>query len=246
MDWSAQRARLRLLSGFRLEHHGTAVTLSAAGQRLLALLSVRGAMARTAVAGTLWPEATERHAHGSLRTTLWRLGHAGFPLVESRTDRLALANTVDVDVRSFVAWARRVLARATSDDDLDTAAVHGGDLLPGWYEDWVLFERERLRQLQLHALEDAALQLCESRRYGTAIDVALRAVRLEPLRESANRTLITIHLHENNGFEAIRQFRTFRRLLNAELGVEPSPQLRALISDWLPHVGPEPVRVPQR
>jgi hypothetical protein len=58
-----------------------------------------------------------------------------------------------------------------------------GELLPGWYDDWVMFERERLRQLQLHALETMAHRLAKEHRYADAVDVALAAVRLEPLRE---------------------------------------------------------------
>src|SRR4029450_13229953 len=79
-----------------------------------------------------------------------------------------------------------------------------GELLPGWYEDWVLFERERLRQLQMHALEAIAGRLTAERGFAGGIGGGRAAVRLEPLRESATRALIAAHLAENNVVEAVR------------------------------------------
>jgi DNA-binding SARP family transcriptional activator len=227
--------RLKLLDGFRLERDGNVLALTPGGQRLLALLGLRGAMTRAAAAGALWPVASEGHAHGSLRTTLWRLGRTAAPLVNTESDHLELPEAIDVDVNSFTDWAMRLVNKLTVEDsDLHNAVTMNGDLLPGWYEDWVLFERERLRQLRLHALDSAASQLCHRRRYAAAIEVALEAIRLEPLRESAHRTLITIHICEENLVEALRHFRSFRRLLNTELGVEPSPLLTSLISERVP------------
>lgn len=102
-------------------------------------------------------------------------------------------------------------------------------MLPGWYEDWVIFERERLRQLRLHALEAAAAQLCEHGQHAAALDMAFEAVRNEPLRESAHRTVILIHLAEGNFAEALWEYERFRKLLIGQLGVEPSRELTRLV-----------------
>ncbi len=228
--------RLRLLGGFRVEQGDSVLAPPSGGQRLLAILGTRGAMSRTAAAGILWPDVPERHAQGSLRTTLWRLGRIHPQLVETAADRLDLASGIEVDLRSFTLSATRLINRTALEDcdDLDTSISMTGELLPGWYEDWVLYERERVRQLRLRALEALATHLCRRGSYAAAIDIALEAIQLEPLRESAHHTLITVHLHEENVIEAVRHFRSFSQLLRDELGVELSPRIAALISNQVP------------
>ena len=115
--------------------------------------------------------------------------------------------------------------------DLDSVRLADlvGDLLPDWYDDWLQDEREGLRQTRLHALESLARRLSASGRHADAIQAALAAIRLEPLRETAHHTLIEIHLAEGNWSEACRQFQRCRRLLREELGVEPSDSMRLLL-----------------
>ena len=140
---------------------------------------------------------------------------------------------IEVDVRNVMAFARRLSqARAASQTvDLDAVPLADlvGDLLPDWYADWLQDEREGLRQTRLHALESLARGLCESGRYADAIQAALAALHLEPLRETAHQTLIEIHLAEGNWSEACRQFQRCQRLLREELGVEPSNSMRLLL-----------------
>jgi DNA-binding SARP family transcriptional activator len=150
-------------------------------------------------------------------------------------DSLALSPVVSVDVQTFVETARRALGegeRAIEEPQTPVLAVVG-ELLPGWYEDWVLFERERLRQLQMHALEAVSAQLTAAGRYAEAIEAALAAIALEPLRESATRALILAHLAENNVVEAVRRFEAFRDCLYEELGVGPTPELERLLGSDL-------------
>jgi tetratricopeptide (TPR) repeat protein len=66
-------------------------------------------------------------------------------------------------------------------------------------------------------------------RLGQALEAALAAVWGEPLRESAHRVLIKVHLAEGNYGEAMRQYRLYREQLNSELGLDPSPQIQALV-----------------
>jgi DNA-binding SARP family transcriptional activator len=222
--------RLRLLDGFRLEHAGGVLAVARAEQRLVALLGVRGSGTRTELAGLLWPDASEANAMASLRTALWRLRSTHTELVSRQSDGLAIGAQVAVDVAAFVAAARNAL---TAHDGLPPVAVlaGAGELLPGWYDDWVLLERERLRQVQLHALEALAGRLCAEGRYLEAIEAALSAIRLEPLRETATRALIAVHLAEHNVVEAARRYRVFRDVLARELSVAPSPALRRMV-EW--------------
>jgi DNA-binding SARP family transcriptional activator len=106
---------------------------------------------------------------------------------------------------------------------------HSGDLLPDWYDDWVVIERERFRQDRLHALEALCGQLTEAHRFGEAIAAGAAAVAAEPLRESAHRALVAAHLAEGNRGEALRQYQVFRRLIRSNLHIEPTERMRSLI-----------------
>jgi DNA-binding SARP family transcriptional activator len=103
------------------------------------------------------------------------------------------------------------------------------DLLPGWYEDWVVFERERIRQRLLHALESLSRRLVKLARFADAVEVAMTAVSLEPLRESAQRVLIEAHVAEGNQVEARRAFTAYERLDGCELGITPSGELASVL-----------------
>ena len=146
---------------------------------------------------------------------------------------LELAAGVSVDLRDAQALAHRILLVdiAPSDADMTVAAIDvlSSELLPDWYEDWAVIKAEDWRQLRLHALEALALKLMDSKRFADAIQAARATIEADPLRESARAVLIRIHLAEGNQSEALAEFAGFRALLLNELGVEPTPALRALL-----------------
>ncbi|MFI6449542.1 BTAD domain-containing putative transcriptional regulator [Kitasatospora sp. NPDC050543] len=223
--------RLRLFDGFELRRGQEQLPLPLNSQRLIALLGLRESTTRGQAGGILWPEVSEQQAGGRLRTTLWRIQRTGWAIVECR-GQLALAPGIEVDVRTWLRSARSVLDDPGAADLAQLAAVRPvGDLLPGWYEDWVLVERERLRQLQLHTLETASGRLLKEGRHADALESGMRAVQLEPTRESAHRAVIRVHLAEGNLGEAVRQFEACRAVLRSELGVGPSPLLQALLCE---------------
>jgi DNA-binding SARP family transcriptional activator len=115
------------------------------------------------------------------------------------------------------------------DLEIDGRQLNPDQLLPGWYDDWVIFERERLRQRILHGLEALSSHLCAGGRVAESVDAALQAVHLEPLRETAQRVLITAHLAEGNHVEARRALAAYGRLLHDELGLRVSADLTDLV-----------------
>jgi len=226
-----EQAQLGLFGGWLLEWAGRRTELPSAAKRLIAYVALNGGANRSVVAGTLWPEVSEPHANGSLRSTLWRVNKLRPRLIRDLGGVLSLDDNVHVDVREFSAAARRIINVDSRAEALPPWADRGGELLPGWYDDWVVFERERLRQLRLHALEALAAALCDRGRHAEALDAALDAVGCEPLRESAHHTIVRIHLAEGNAVEALRAYRACRQLLAAELRLPPSPALRRLLLD---------------
>jgi DNA-binding SARP family transcriptional activator len=227
---AAEPTQLRLLNGFRLVRDGESVGVPASGQHLLALLGMRGGATRALAAGSLWPESSEVRAQGSLRTTLWRLHRSCGPLVRCSRDSLVLDPDIVVDLHAFTKAAYRVLrADVRLGEDAARCVLVGGDLLPGWYQDWVLLERERLRQIRLHALEVLAQRLIAQHSYAEALEAAMECVCVEPLRESAHRAVVSVHLAQQNVLEALRHYDFFRVLIGNELGMEPSAQFTAML-----------------
>jgi len=227
-------ARLALLKGFQLSLDGQPVELPLSAQRLIAFLALNDhPVQRAFVAGTLWLETTDERAAANLRSALWRLHRHG-DLIDATGSQLRLSPRISIDLKEAATCARQVLDGLPPSRESDQEPFHlslGSDLLPDWYEDWVLIERERFRQLRLHALESLCEQLTNTGRFAEAIEVGLTAVAAEPLRESAHRALIRTFLAEGNRGEAIHQYRVYDQLLREGLGVAPSDQIRQLVGD---------------
>jgi DNA-binding SARP family transcriptional activator len=223
-----------LLGGFGLFCGNALLSVPRASQRLVAFLALHGGMLRrAAVAGTLWPDASEDHAYVNLRQALARLQRRARKVLAASKLELGLADHVTVDLHHARALACRLLNPAVTPEqsDLDPAAVRilSTELLPDWDDDWVLLEAEDWRQLRLHALEALAGRLAAAGRCGEAASAAGAAVRADPLRESARASLIQVHLAEGNQSEAVREFARYQALLHVDLGLEPTPRLRHLI-----------------
>lgn len=224
---------LRLLGSFELLSRRTAVAVPLPAQRLAAFLAVeRRPVLRGKVAGTLWPYSSEERSSANLRTALWHLNKSHPGVVEA-SSALRLAPKVQVDLRDATLLAQRVLDHGgdPGDDEANIEAL-SSDLLPDWYDDWILFERERFRQIRLHALEALSERLAMAGRFAGAVQAALAAVAVEPLREGSQRALIRAHLAEGNVIEAIRQYRFYRRMLRDEIGTEPSRLMQELVAGF--------------
>jgi DNA-binding SARP family transcriptional activator len=200
-------------------------------KQLLAFVALRRRrVERRQAAGTLWPYSDEERAAGNLRSALWRLRRAGINVLAADKWSLALNGDVLVDLHLTEQWATRLIeGRVAGDDDLalSPSVADALDLLPGFYDDWVLMERERIRQRILHALEALSERLATAGRFADAIEAAILATSAEPLRESAQRALIKAHVAEGNLTEARRSYRAYHDLLRRELGVAPSDEFSA-------------------
>jgi DNA-binding SARP family transcriptional activator len=224
--------RVSLLDGFRLWRDREAIGLPLSAQRLLAFVALHeNPIPRLQVAGTLWPDSPERQSSGCLRSALWRLRPLASLLVRSNKQQLQLQEGVSVDFREANQAARRLIAEPVNPETAGLPLLeNAAGLLEGWYDDWVLLERERFRQLRLRALEAVCKRLTETGRYAQAVRAGLAAVVSEPLRETARRVLIEACIAEGNYAEAIHQYHSYSRVLQDELGLQPSPLIRQLIA----------------
>ncbi|WP_162616525.1 AfsR/SARP family transcriptional regulator [Xylanimonas allomyrinae] len=224
--------RVTLLGDVTVKRCGAAVPLQHRERLLVSLLALQGSRPRGHIAGTLWPEVPEDRARASLRQSLRTLKQVlpgGFVV---GTGSLGLVPGLAVDVHEVRAHCDDVLsgARLTVRRAVDALhAIVGPELLLGEFDEWVEQERRRLQRQRLHALEHLTRELARLGETSWAIAAAEAAAELDPLREEPAMLLISLHLAEGSVVEARRTFDAFRRRLRAELRVEPSPRVVALM-----------------
>lgn len=225
-----RRCRLRLLAEFQLLVDGIVISLPHSVERIVAFLAINSAPVRRGrLAASLWPDVADDRANGDLRSALWRLRRVTGVIHES-DNRLTLSPGTVVDVSEMTDLTRALLeepARPALDRVSDL--VNGEEILPSWDEEWLIAARERYRLLRLRALERSAEALLAHGAHTQALDAALACAETEPYRESAHRLLVRIHLAEGNHAEALRAYRSFRRLLDEDLGIAPSAQMEDLM-----------------
>lgn len=232
----AQDWHLSLLGAWRLRRGSNTVTVASREQRLIACVGLLGCRHRSFLAGLLWPKSSETQAAGNLRTTVWCISHTFPHLIRTGADTLELHESVRVDVTALQRHVATLLSQPEARlPDSYLEDLSRADLLPGWYDDWVIFEQERLRQLRLSALEHLARQHLNAGEPGRAVIAALSAASIEPLRESTHLLLVQAHLAAGNRAAAVRAYTMFAGRLEDELGVQPSNQLTDLVSEFHPH-----------
>jgi DNA-binding SARP family transcriptional activator len=224
------------VNGFEVLVDGEPAGLPLTAQRVVAFLALQQRpLQRAYVAAKLWLDTTEERAAGSLRSAVWRVHQSEIPLVCTLDTRLVLDPGVRVDIAEALATARLLLDDGAEVDlgAVDLSALKG-EILPDWYDDWLMMERETHRQLRMHALEAMAVRLGAAKRFGEAIDAAMAAIAGEPLRESAHRTLCRVYLAEGNATEALRHATLYRDLLWRQLQLRPSLQFDELVAGVTP------------
>ncbi|WP_347351783.1 bacterial transcriptional activator domain-containing protein [Intrasporangium sp.] len=227
-----------LVRDFEIRAGGAVLDVPPIAQRVVCFLAIHSGPARRPfVSGSLWPDTDERRASASLRSALWRVPSPdGRPIVRTSATHVWLDGSVTVDVHGLVHASATMFAPGHEPPAwTDVAGIlwaYGHDLLTGWYDEWALAERERFRQVRLHVLDRMGEWLLSDGRWDEALEVALTVVAAEPLRESAQRLLVRIHLHEGNVAEAFRIYRSYADRLDRELGATPSPVMTELLSPY--------------
>lgn len=221
----AQTGHLHLIGAFALWVDGLRVHLGRREERLIAFLGIRGACHRPYVAGTLWPNSDESRALSSVRAAVLKVRRAAPDVLDVEGSTLSLEPSVSIDLVELVDCVDQVVQDDGCDAERAERLLGTGELLPGWYDDWVLFERERLHHRRIRALEVLAVHELDHGHPDLALAAARDAVTLEPLRESARRLLIRAHVALGNRALAASALAEYRRDLARDLGVEPSSDI---------------------
>jgi DNA-binding SARP family transcriptional activator len=235
---------IQLLGGFLIAYAGAPVTTIRSGRRqaLLAYLLLHrdAPLARARLAFLFWPDSTEAQARTNLRKHLHflrrslpdadRYIHLDTHTVQWLPDAPFTLDVADLEATMATAEQSRREGRQVAERAALERATHlyKGDLLPSCYDDWILPQRERLRQAYIRALE-RLVALCEDRRdYAAAVDHAQGLLRHDPLYEAAYRHLMRLYALADDRANALQTYHTCETVLQRELGVSPSPATQDL------------------
>lgn len=260
MTFASFRIHLFGLLALFQEEQALPLPSSLAARSLLAylVLSRERPHPRPVLAGAFWPDSSEAHARRALTQALWQIRRVLPGVVQSDADSVSLCAgaPVWVDVAVFQDLVEpyrpaRPQGIASREKDIQKLCqaleLYRGDLLEGFYDDWVLVERERLREMYLQALGNLLHLEKSAGRYQEALDTALRLVQADPWQEAAHREVMRLYFALHRPEAAIKQFKTCCKLLKDELGLEPEAETAALANEiadkipqelrpYLPHI----------
>lgn len=224
--------QLRLLQSWQLRRDADVVHVATRQQRLITALAIHGPRPRSYLVGLLWPECRESRALESLRVSVHLVSRQVPGLLINGGAVLSLSERVDVDLHRVRSCVRELsqtglIGNVASSLNL----LRDAQLLPGWYEDWVLFEQGRLRQDRLHAFHIIARESLARCDYEVALEASEAALELEPLYESAVGLLIQAQRQQGNNAAALRAFEKYRANLYKDMGLVPSEAICRLITD---------------
>jgi predicted ATPase/DNA-binding SARP family transcriptional activator len=194
------------------------------------LLNREALVTRESLALLLWPDEPRAEARANVRRHLYHLQRAlppapaGQPWILSDGDTVRWNPQADawIDVVAFEQLGAR------EDGLQEAAALYAGDLLAQLYDEWLFYERERLRYVYHTFLERLSLRYQATRDYQQALLYVQRLLASDPLREDAMRQSIALHYKAGDRAGALQEYERCAALLQAELDVEPMPETEAL------------------
>ncbi|MFU8826495.1 MAG: BTAD domain-containing putative transcriptional regulator [Brevefilum sp.] len=243
---------IQVLGGFAIQADGEEITGFERPnlQRLLVYLLMNHGQPvnRAHLAFTFWRDSTEAQALANLRN-LWYHLRRTLPNSHKfiKADRTSFmwvdCAPYTLDVLAFeqsIAKADTMDFTAEKIDLLEKAVkIYRGDLLPGYYDDWLLAERKRLAQRYSQALANLVGLYEKSRQYQQAILHARALIRHDPLHEPAYAQLMRLQALIEDRAAALHTYHTCANLLEREMGVEPGPLVQDLYHRLLKKEGIE-------
>jgi predicted ATPase/DNA-binding SARP family transcriptional activator len=236
--------RIQLFGGFQAFRDGVPLRDFQApkAQSLLAYLLIYRDRAhpRSLLAELFWEGQEESRARANLRNTLHLLrqvlegpqGQLGLYLLsEGAALRFNLQSQYSLDIEEFeknLDAAHRASGEERVRRLRQAVSLYQGDLLAGFYDDWIFIEQDQLKEKYVQALKDVTMHYREFREYPKAIEWAQRALSANPLQEDLHRQLIELYALAEDRAAALRQYKECAAILKRELAIEPLPETRAL------------------
>jgi DNA-binding SARP family transcriptional activator len=216
---------------------------------------------RETLASLLWGNSSTARSKKYLRQALWQFQTTMTSCSESLTPRVLLVDSdmvrlnPDAELWLDVAVFEQALVHTQGSSGAaldaqqaqalcDAADLYRGDLLEGWYQDWCLFERERLQNMYF-ALLDALMDYCEAHdEYDAGLDYGVRALRHDQARERTHRRLMRLYYLAGDRTAALRQYECCVKALRRELAVKPAARTAILYEQIRTECFPSPAELP--
>jgi predicted ATPase/DNA-binding SARP family transcriptional activator len=224
---------VRLLGTFEVKYKKKPINISSRpAQSLFAYLILNAGKShrREKLAGLLWPDSLEATARDNLRHALWRVRKA----LESasstrflRTDDLTIKFDASADYWLDAAALEKVSENASAHELISVLSAYQGELLPGFYDEWVILEREHLYSIFEHHMARLMSLLQNENRWLDILDWGERWIRLGQKPEPAYRALMTAHAAKGDMSKVAATYERCVKSLR-EFGIEPSEQTKAL------------------
>jgi DNA-binding SARP family transcriptional activator len=224
---------IRLLGRFYVQLDGEEVQIrSRPAQSLLAYLALTAGTAhrREQLAGLFWPDSTEANARSNLRHALWRLRQAlaaGGECLLADDLTIAFDSTAEFWLDTAV-LDKKLPEQPSLDDLLAAVSAYEGELLPGFYDEWAILERERLEAVHDQKMALLLERLIQARRWSDVLEWGERWIALGHVPESAYRALMLAHAGLGDLSSVGAVYKRCVETLQQELDVEPSRQTQAL------------------
>jgi non-specific serine/threonine protein kinase len=224
---------IRLLGTFEIKDGNRLVTTtSRPAQSLFAYLVLNAGSfyRREKLAGMLWPDSLEETARDNLRHALWRIRKALPPNPKMEyllTDDVSIAFNRAAEYWLDVDGLEKLAENPTADELINILSEYKGELLPGFYEEWVVLEREHLASLFEHHMARLMSLLEGERRWLDILDWAERWIKLGQKPEPAYRALMSAHAAKGDMSKVAATYERCVKSLK-EFDIEPSELTRAL------------------
>ena len=232
--------QIRLLGQFDVRLDGKRIVISSrAGQSLLAYLAMTAGTPhrREKLAGTLWPDSSEENARKNLRQELWRIRKAIPTQNLPEADDYLIADEYTLTFNRDADYWLDVSILENSDPDIQSLtsglSLYQGELLPGFYDDWVVLERERLQTLFESKMEQLVEKLVESERWTAVQEQCERWLALGFVSESAYRGLMLSYNARGDMAKVSAIYQRCVEDLRDHFDVEPSAETHALFNGLL-------------
>ena len=231
--------QIRLLGQFDVRLDGKRVMIpTRIAQSLLAYLALTAGTPhrREKLAGTFWPDTTDENARKNLRQELWRIRKAISSGQSAEGDYL-LADDLTLKFNREAAYWLDVAQMERPDLDLQALlanlSLYQGELLPGFYDEWITLERERINAIFDARMEALLEGLITAERWIAVQEWGERWLSLSGVREPAYRALMLASAVRGDMAKVASLYQRCTDELQESLGVEPSPETRALYDDLL-------------
>ncbi len=219
----------------KLKNNGGTLKLptSTDAQHLLIylLLNRKKSHSRTLLLGIFWPESSETRARKALSQAIWYIRRDFPELLETNHKSISVSSSLPiwVDIEEFKSL---ITDKNKISQNLEKAIqLYRGNLLEGLYEEWLLLEREHLRELYLQTLEQVIQKKKSEAKYQEALDLSLKLAESDSLRENAHREIMRLYFLLERPKAALKQYKVCEKILKEELGLEPEIETTALAEE---------------